>query len=106
MTGAIMVITTTATLEDARRIAHGLVERRLAACVQIAGPITSIYRWEGAVEEAAEYQCWFKTRGDLFAALAAAIGEMHPYETPEILAVPAAAGSEAYLAWLRAETGG
>ncbi|MEX2142090.1 MAG: divalent-cation tolerance protein CutA [Pirellulales bacterium] len=97
------VITTTATLDDARRIARELVERRLAACVQIVGPIESIYRWEGQVETAQEWQCWIKTRGDLYAAVEQTIRELHSYEVPEILTM-VAEGSKAYLDWLRRET--
>jgi periplasmic divalent cation tolerance protein len=97
---AIIVITTTESEDEAKQIARGLVEERLAACVQIAGPITSIYRWEGAVEEAAEYLCLVKTRADLFERVEAAIRDRHSYDLPEIIAVPVERGSEAYLDWL------
>jgi periplasmic divalent cation tolerance protein len=97
------IITTTATADDARRIARELVERRLAACVQIVGPIESVYRWDGKVETSQEWQCWIKTRGDLFGRVEQAILELHPYELPEILAMTADA-SKAYLDWLRRET--
>jgi periplasmic divalent cation tolerance protein len=97
---AIIVITTTESEDEAKQIARGLVEERLAACVQIGGPITSIYRWEGAVEEAAEYLCLIKTRADLYDQVEAAIRDRHSYELPEIIAVPVERGSEAYLDWL------
>lgn len=99
----LQVITTVGASEDARRIAGALVERRLAACVQIVGPIESVYRWQGKVETAQEWQCWIKTRGDLYASVAEAIRELHPYELPEILTMPAEA-SKPYLEWLKRET--
>jgi len=100
----IQVVTTAASADEARRIATALVEERLAACVQIVGPIESIYRWQGKVETAAEWQCWIKTRRQHYALLEAAIRRLHSYEVPEILAVPIVAGSEAYLKWLTDET--
>jgi periplasmic divalent cation tolerance protein len=103
MTDTIQVITTTGSREDAARVARALVEARLAACVQVIGPITSTYWWQGAIEEAAEYLCLAKTRRDRFAAVEAAIRAVHPYDVPEVLAVPVEAGSAAYLAWLAGE---
>ncbi|MBN1120825.1 MAG: divalent-cation tolerance protein CutA [Anaerolineae bacterium] len=97
---AIIIITTTETIDEAKQIARGLVEGRLAACVQIVGPITSIYRWEGAVEEAAEVLCLVKTRADLFDQVEAAIQDRHSYDVPEIIAVPVERGSKPYLDWL------
>ena len=104
MSPFIQVITTTVSADDARRIAGALVERRLAACVQIVGPIESIYRWEGKIESAAEFQCWIKTREELYARVEQAIRELHTYDVPEILAVPVMQGSAAYLDWLARET--
>jgi periplasmic divalent cation tolerance protein len=104
MTPYIQVVTTTARREEAERIARDLVEKRLAACAQVVGPITSIYRWQGKIETDEEWQCWCKTRGELFPRVEEAIRAVHPYQVPEILAVPIAAGSEAYLTWLEAET--
>ncbi|MGH7757607.1 MAG: divalent-cation tolerance protein CutA, partial [Vulcanimicrobiaceae bacterium] len=78
----VQIVTTTATREDAERIARALVERRLAACVQIDGPIVSHYRWQGAVEAGSEWRCAIKTRAALFDTVAAAIRELHPYEVP------------------------
>jgi periplasmic divalent cation tolerance protein len=100
----IQIITTTASADDARRIAGALVERRLAACVQIVGPIESVYRWQGQVETATEFQCWIKSRSELYESVEQLVRELHPYDVPEILAVPVAAGSSAYLEWLRRET--
>ena len=103
MTNYIQVVTTTERKEDAERIARALVEARLAACVQIVGPITSTYRWQGAIETAEEWQCLAKSRQDLFTRVDEAIRGIHPYEVPEILALPIAAGSSAYLEWLETE---
>ena len=99
----VQVITTVASRDDALKIAHVLVERRLAACVQIIGPITSTYWWKGKMEEAEEWQCLIKSRQDLFEALEEAIRGVHSYDVPEILAVPIAAGSKDYLTWLEGE---
>lgn len=101
----LQVMTTTETQEDARRIARTLVEKRLAACVQVIGPLSSTYWWQDKVEEAQEYLCLIKTRHDRFEQVAAAIRAVHPYEVPEILAVPVASGSRDYLAWLDAVIG-
>lgn len=102
MSEAIQVVTTVATEEAAAALAAALVERRLAACVQVWGPIRSVYRWAGAVESAEEWVCQIKTLAWRFPALEEAIQELHAYDVPEILATPVVAGSEAYLAWLRA----
>ena len=103
MTDFIQVITTTEHKDDAERIARALVEQRLAACVQVLGPITSTYRWKGQIETAQEWQCWIKSRRDLYDQLEQAIRRLHPYEVPEILAVPVLAGSAPYLAWMEEE---
>ena len=103
MTEYIQVVTTTERRDDAERIAGELVERRLAACVQVIGPVSSTYRWRGAIETAQEWQCWAKSRRDLYDAIEQAIRRIHPYEVPEILAVPVVAGSASYLAWLEGE---
>mgnify|MGYP000846363324 CR=1 FL=1 len=100
MEGFIQVTTTTATREDAERIAHSLVETRLAACVQIVGPIESVYRWKGKVETADEWLCLIKSREGHYGAIEQAIRSLHPYETPEIIAMPLTAGSRDYLDWL------
>jgi periplasmic divalent cation tolerance protein len=103
MKSYIQISTTTETKEQAESIAQYLVEQNLAACVQITGPITSIYRWKGKVENAQEWLCLIKTRDELFEKVEAAIKKLHPYETPEIIAVPVVKGSKEYLNWLNYE---
>jgi periplasmic divalent cation tolerance protein len=85
-------------------MARGAVEARLAACAQVAGPITSVYRWQGAIETAEEWTVTFKTTTEHYAALEAHIRERHSYDLPEIVAV-ALGGNDAYLDWVRAEVG-
>jgi periplasmic divalent cation tolerance protein len=104
MSDFIQVSTTAPSKEEADRIAQTLVERRLAACVQVMGPVESCYRWKGALERSAEWLCIIKTRRADYAAVEAAIRANHSYEVPEIIACPIEAGSEPYLSWLRAET--
>ena len=103
MTDYIQVVTTTGRKEDAQAIARALVEQRLAACVQVLGPITSTYRWEGKIETSQEWQCWAKSRRELYEQIEGAIRRLHPYEVPEILAMAILAGSRSYLAWLDEE---
>lgn len=102
----IQVMTTTATREDAARIAAVLLENRLAACVQVMGPIESHYRWKGTLERSSEWLCLVKTTRGNYRAVEEAIHANHFYEVPEVIACPIESGSEAYLAWLRAETEG
>jgi periplasmic divalent cation tolerance protein len=106
MTDYVQVVTTTDKQEEAERIVRSLVESRLAACVQVLGPVTSTYRWQGRIETASEWQCWAKTRRDLFEEVEAAIRRIHSYDVPEILAIPIVAGSRPYLDWIDAETDG
>ncbi len=103
MTDFIQVVTTTERKEDAAAIARTLVDERLAACVQVLGPVTSTYRWKGEIETAEEWQCWAKTRRELYEQVEQSIRRLHPYEVPEILAMPILAGSAGYLAWLEGE---
>jgi periplasmic divalent cation tolerance protein len=98
----VQATTTTPSRDVARRIARMLVDRRLAACVQIVGPIESIYRWQGRVETAREWLCLIKTTRARFREVAATVQTLHPYDTPEIVALPIAAGSQRYLEWLAA----
>jgi len=105
VTDYVQVVTTTETKTDAQAIASAVVEKRLGACAQIVGPITSTYWWQGQVETAEEWLCLIKGRRDLYAELEKAILEVHPYEVPEILAVPVVEGSRRYLAWLDGELG-
>jgi periplasmic divalent cation tolerance protein len=100
----IQVVTTTAEKKDAEKIAAAVLKERLAACVQISGPIESSYWWNGRLETDREYLCTMKTRKDRFPALEAAIKELHPYEIPEIVATPIVAISAEYLAWLKEQT--
>ena len=101
----VQAVTTVARREDAEEMARALVEKRLAACVQIVGPVHSTYRWKGDVKTAREWLCLIKSRGDLYEKLERAILEMHSYETPEIIAVPITAGSKRYLEWLEEQVG-
>jgi periplasmic divalent cation tolerance protein len=101
----IQVLTTVGSQEEARRIADALIERRLAGCVHLVGPIESFYRWQGKIETATEWQCWIKTRREHYDTVEAAIREFHSYEVPEILVLPVIAGSKPYLNWLEQETG-
>jgi periplasmic divalent cation tolerance protein len=101
----VQVVTTAATKQDAERIAHALVERRLAACAQVIGPIQSVYRWRGAIETAEEWQCWIKSRRELCTEIQRAIRELHSYEVPEILVLPVLDGDADYLAWLDEQVG-
>jgi periplasmic divalent cation tolerance protein len=96
----IVVLVTAASPEEGERIAEALVGERLAACVNVVGPIRSIYRWQGAVERAAEHLLLIKARRTSFAALAARVQSLHSYDTPEIVALPLHAASASYLAWL------
>ena len=98
----LQVMTTVATREAADKIAASLVEQRLAACVQVMGPISSTYRWQGAVQTSQEWLCLAKSRRDLYPQMEEAIRRVHPYQVPEILAIPVIAGSPSYLAWLDA----
>jgi periplasmic divalent cation tolerance protein len=96
----LQVTTTTASEEEAERIGAALVERRLAACVQVVGPIASHYRWQGAVERSTEWMCVAKTSAERYPELEAAIRELHSYDEPEIIASPIVAGNASYLEWL------
>ena len=99
---ALVVLTTLETQEDGERLAMLLVEHGMAACVQILPPMISIYRWQGAVEQASEVLLLIKTTRAAYPRLETAIKENHPYQTPEIIALPVDAGSGEYLNWLAA----
>lgn len=96
----VQVLTTAGSEEEAGRISELLVERRLAACVQVVGPVVSRYRWQGAVEEEREWQCLVKTTRAAYEQVEAAIREVHSYDEPEIIATPIVAGATGYLAWI------
>ena len=104
MTDCLVVMVTVGSAGDAERLAHALVAEQLVACVNIVGPVRSIYRWEGRVCDDPEFLLVIKTRTALFEAAAARIRALHSYHTPEIIALPITAGSEPYLAWLRGAT--
>ncbi len=101
---AIVVLCTAPEAAVAERLARGVVEARLAACVNILPQIRSIYRWEGKVQDEAELLLVIKTRAEHFSELEAWLKQHHPYEVPEVLALPAIAVSSPYLAWLENET--
>jgi periplasmic divalent cation tolerance protein len=103
MTEYIQVLTTVENKADAEKIARSLVAEKLAACVQILGPLTSYFHWQGKLDTAGEYLCLIKSRNDLFAELETAIKDLHPYEVPEILAIPVVKGGKEYLDWMAAE---
>lgn len=100
MTDKILILTTTESDAQARKIAEALVEQRLAACVNILPRIQSVYRWKGAVETAEEHLLIIKTSNALAEQVRAAIKEMHSYELPEIIAIGIDSGSQEYLQWL------
>jgi len=100
----IQVFTTVEKREDGDRIASTVVNKRVAACAQILGPIHSTYWWKGKVEEAGEWLLMMKTRQDLFPSLEKEIRAVHHYEVPEIIALPIVAGSASYLEWIDDET--
>ena len=99
-----LVFCTCPDTSTAQSLARHLVERKLAACVNLLPPMQSVYRWQGRVEQATEVQLLAKTPADRRDALMARLAELHPYELPEILAVETAAGLPAYLDWVTAET--
>ncbi len=101
-----IVLTTSGSREEAEKIAQALLERRLAACINILGPIHSVYRWQGRVETAAEYLLLIKTTAAMFDSVARAIRELHSYELPECIQVGIEAGSEAYLKWIEESVAG
>ncbi len=96
----IQIVTSTDTRDVADRIAEALVEKRLAACVQVFGPVTSVYRWQGALHRGDEWLCVAKSRRHLYARVESTICELHNYEVPEILAVPVCEAFVGYLQWL------
>lgn len=100
MTGFLQVTITTGTRDEAESIARTLVENRLAACVQIAGPITSIYRWQEKLEQGKEWKLTAKTSSARMEELLAQTIELHSYDCPEIVATEIVGGNEEYLKWL------
>ena len=100
MSDALVVLVTVPDLETGERIAEALVGEGLAACVNLVGEVRSIYRWKGAVEHEREQLCIVKTTADGFERLRARVVELHPYELPEVIALPIAAGHAPYLDWI------
>jgi len=90
--------------DAAKELQRLLVEHRAAACVQVLGPISSTYWWQGEIEDAQEWLCLAKTQARLYQKLESLVKENHPYQTPEIIAVPIVAGNKAYLEWIEATT--
>jgi periplasmic divalent cation tolerance protein len=104
VTEALVVLVTAPSAEEAARLARLAVEARLAACGSVVPGLRSIYRWEGRVHDEAEALLVLKTTRPRFEALRALLLAEHPYDVPEVLALPVEAGSEHYLAWLAGET--
>jgi periplasmic divalent cation tolerance protein len=101
MTDKIVVLVTCGSAKEARKIARAVVEERLAACANIlASPVHSVYRWKGSVESAKEFLLIIKTTKARFPKLKAAVTRLHSYDVPEIIALPIAIGSPAYLTWI------
>ena len=103
MTDKIVVLSTCGSAEEATRIARGLVEKKLAACVNVMPSIRSIYRWKGVIEDEQESLLVIKSSRALFDQLRAEIEKLHSYDVPEVIAVPIVDGSEGYLEWLERE---
>lgn len=104
MSEYIQVLTTIDKEEKAKTIATTLLEKRVASCVQIFGPITSSYWWNGKIEQAREWICLAKGKTKDYEKIEATIKSVHPYEVPEILAIPISNGNADYFNWIRAET--
>jgi periplasmic divalent cation tolerance protein len=103
MTDKVIVLSTCPSREEATRIARGLVEERLAACVNIVDSAVSIYRWQGSLQESAEVILVIKSRREIVGALQQRLASMHSYEVPEAIAIPVIDGLPAYLEWLDRE---
>ena len=101
---ALLVLTNLPDRAAAERLADALIEKKLAACINILAPCRSVYRWQGAVQHEEEHPMLIKTTPERYAALEAAIRAGHPYELPEIVAVPIERGLPAYLNWVDEET--
>lgn len=99
----IQVFTTTAKKEDAKKIAKALLEKRLAACAQVMGPIGSSFWWKGKIDKAQEWMCIIKSKKSLYKKIEKCIKQNHPYQVPEIVGIPITAGNKDYLKWLDEE---
>jgi periplasmic divalent cation tolerance protein len=96
----VIVLVTTATKQEAEKIARHLLKQKLIACANIIGPVSSLFHWSGKTETAEEYLIFMKSRRDLFGKLTETVKALHSYKVPEILVLPIVGGSEAYLDWL------
>lgn len=105
MSEIVLVLTTVPDDEQSETLARTLVDERLAACVNVYPPMVSVYRWKGAIERDSERQIVIKTTRDRLQALEARIKALHSYELPELIVIAVQSGSEAYLEWVRMETG-
>lgn len=105
MTDKIVVLSTAASAEEAEKIARRLVEERLAACVSVIREIRSFYRWQGKIEDAAEWLLVIKSSRERFDALRTAVEKLHSYDVPEVIALPVVEGARNYLNWLGSELG-
>ncbi|MDP8233239.1 MAG: divalent-cation tolerance protein CutA [Candidatus Saelkia tenebricola] len=99
----IQIITSTDSKENAEKIAEDLIQEKLAACTQVLGPVKSSYWWEGNVENANEWICIIKSKKALYNKIEKAIKKIHPYQMPEIMALPVVEGNSDYLKWLDSE---
>lgn len=106
MSARLVALSTAPSAEVAEQLARALVERGLAACVNVLPGVTSFYRWRGQLQRDAECLLVIKTRGERLDELRAALAQLHPYEVPELVALPIEAGLPAYLDWLDESTGG
>jgi periplasmic divalent cation tolerance protein len=104
MTDFLQVVTTVDSEDSGERLARGIVDARFAACVQIVGPIRSLYWWQGSIDDAREWQLVIKTTSERLTALESYIKSNHSYDTPEITATEITWGSREYLDWINAET--
>lgn len=104
MTDLVTVLVTAPGVNVAEGLAEALVGERLAACVNVVPNVASIYRWEGAVERADEVLLVVKTRAALLESLERRVAELHPYDVPEVLALPVLGGSDDYMGWVRGAT--
>jgi periplasmic divalent cation tolerance protein len=104
-TGFVVVLITVRDQEEGRKIADALVGQRKAACVNMVSQVSSLFRWEGKIEDEKESLLIVKTRAELFPELEALVRGLHSYQVPEIIALPIVQGNEAYLKWLGEETG-
>jgi periplasmic divalent cation tolerance protein len=100
MSNHLLVLTTVGSESDAVNLAKALVERRIVACANIVGPVRSFYHWEGSLSDDFECLLLLKTRTDRYPDLERAIGELHPYDVPELIGVPIERGASSYLNWV------